>query len=1140
MKEFIHLHVHSHYSLLDGLAKVDDLISKAKEYNMPALALTDHGVMYGAMEFYSKAKKAGIKPIVGVEVYIAPRTMLDKQPKIDTRPYHLVLLARDLIGYKNLLKLTTEAHLKGYYYKPRIDKETLKQYGAGLIALTSCLHGEIPRLLSAGKYDQAKEAALFYQSIFGPDGFYLELQYHPELEEQKKVNEKMKKLSKELNIPLVATNDIHYVNFEDRDAHELLLAIQTGKDIDDKERLSMTKTNLSMMSPEEIEKNFSDVPEAIANTAKIAEKCNLDIALGQIILPEFSVPKNKTPMEHLKDLCYQGLTKRYKETNKTIIDRLEYELSVIEKTGFADYFLIVSDFVNWAKNNGIVVGPGRGSAAGSIVSYCLNIIDLDPLKYDLLFERFLNPERISMPDIDIDFADDRRNEVIEYVRQKYGSDHVAQIITFGVMKARMAVRDAGRALGMTYQDVDKIAKLIPFGLDINKALQMSKDLKSLYENDLEVKKLIDMTKKLEGVARHASTHAAGIVISKETLTNYLPLQHSTRGNENEIITQYDMYSVDTIGLLKIDFLGLSNLTVIKNAIRIIRKTKGENINILDIPLNDKKTFNLLARAETTGVFQLESDGMKRYLKELKPTMIDDIIAMVALYRPGPMEFIPDYIAGKYGKKKITYLHPKLEPILKKTYGIALYQEQIMQIARDLAGFTMSEADVLRKAVGKKIKALLEKQKEKFVNGIIANNVEKKTAERIWHFVEPFARYGFNKSHAACYAMISYQTAYLKAHYPAEFMAALLTSDFHNLDRVAIEITECERIGNKVLPPDVNKSFVEFGVNKETNNITFSLAAIKNVGVGAAEAIVKEREKSGAYQTVEDFSTRLGPEVINKKTMESLARAGALDNLEERNKILFNMELILKFASSGQKQMAQGQIGLFDSGAKQSFANLKLAPAEPADKKQRLTWERELLGIYLSDHPLKEVAERLQAITTPIQSLSEENENKRVKVGGIITNIRKIITKNNEPMLFAKIEDTTAGTEIIVFPKTLRKNPLIWQPDNIVIVEGKLNNKDGALKILADNVKELGQQTSIEQKNILCLHIKETLDKEKLKELKIILENYPGSTPVMLKIYNEDEIQEVPIKIKVEIADKLLGDLQSIIKRNNIETMENII
>ena len=1139
---FVHLHVHSHYSLLDGLSKIDDLIKKALEYEMPALAITDHGVMYGAAEFYQKAKKAGIKPIIGCEVYLAPRTMMDKTPKIDTRPYHLVLLAKDEIGYKNLIKLTTEAHLKGYYYKPRIDKELLKKHGAGLIALSACLQGEIPRLILNKKLEDAKKACHFYQSIFGPNGFYLELQHHPDLEGQQIVNKELTKLAREMDIPLIATNDSHYINKEDQEAHEVLLAVQTGKDVDDKERLSLTKVDLSLKSPKQMEENFKSYPEIMENSIKIMNDCNLNLEFGKIILPKFPLPEGKSALEQLKDLCYQGLTDRYSEITDKVKERMEYELSVIERMGFADYFLIVSDFVNWSKSNGVTVGPGRGSAAGSIVAYSLKITELDPLEYDLLFERFLNPGRISMPDIDIDFADDTREEVVKYVRRKYGEDHVAQIITFGVMKAKMAIRDCGRAMGYTYQDVDRIAKFIPLGMNIEQSLVESKELASAYKNEPETKRLIDMSKKLEGVVRHASTHAAGIVISRNPLTDYLPLQKSTRGEE-EIITQYDMYNVEALGLLKMDFLGLANLTVIKNALRIIRKTRDTIIDIEKIPLDNKQSYKLLADAKTTGIFQLESDGMKRYLRDLKPSTIDDIIAMVALYRPGPIEFIPDYVGGKFGKKKITYIHPKLEPILSKTYGIVVYQEQVMQIARDLAGFTMPEADVLRKAVGKKIKKLLDEQRQKLIDGMVNNKIEKNTAEKIWKFIEPFARYGFNKSHAACYALIAYQTAFLKSQYPAEFMAALLTSDFQNLDRVAIEISECERMGIKVMPPNVNTSFVEFGVNKESGNITFALAAIKNVGVGVAEKIIEERKKSGEYKSFDDFLTRLGSEVINKKSLENLAKAGAFDSFIERNQVVLNIDLILKFASNLHKAASSGQMGLFGTQIDKNATSLKLANVVPAEKKQRLAWEKELLGIYISEHPMEEYKDILKKKANPIAEIDSKSEGKNVKVAGIITSIQKIITKNKEPMLFARLEDTTSKIEILVFPKMLKKNIAIWSPDNIVIVEGKLNMKDGAPKILADKVSELGTQGSIntELKNEsherkLFIWINENFDKEKLQKIKSALEKFPGNYLVELKIKQQNEIKNIPTKLKVEISDKLKNALVGLVDEKDFEVV----
>lgn len=1131
---FIHLHNHSHYSLLDGLTKIPDLVAKAKEYKMTSLALTDHGNMYGAIQFYKTCKDAGIKPIIGCEVYISPRRMTDKQPRIDTKPYHLVLLTRNYEGYKNLIKLVTASHLTGYYYKPRIDKELLEKYSYGLIGMSACLHGEVSRHVLNGNYQKAKGAIVFYKKCFGDDGFYLEVQHHPDLPDQNKVNEVFYKLGPETKTKLVATNDCHYLNDEDKEAHEVLLSVQTGKDFDDKSRLSMSECDLSFYSPEHAKNIFSSHPEVLANTLEVAKKCNLDLTLGKTFLPIFELPKGISAFSYLRKLTKEGFAKRYPDATTDLIKRFEYELSVIEKTGFADYFLIVADFINWAKNNGIIVGPGRGSAVGSVVSYCLNITDLEPTQYGLLFERFLNPERISMPDIDIDFADDRRDEVIAYVKKKYGENHVAQIITFGTMAARGSIRDTTRALGMTYDEGDRIAKLIPFGKSIKESLEEVSELKKIYDTEEDPKRLINMAKKLEGVARHAGTHACGVVISQKELTEYLPLQQSTRG-ETSITTQYAMGDVETIGLLKMDFLGLSNLTVIKNATRIIRKTKNIDIDITKIPLDDKKTYRLLSSGKTTGVFQLESDGMKRYLKQLKPSVFEDIIAMVALYRPGPMENIPDFIDQKHGKKKIVYLHPKLEPILAPTYGIIVYQEQIMQLARDLGGFTMGEADVLRKAIGKKIKELLAEQKKRLHDGMIKNGISAETAKRIWRFIEPFAQYGFNKCHAACYALIAYQTAYLKANFPSEYMAALLTSDFGNLDRVAIEISECENLGIKVMPPSVNEGFMEFGVISKSVNISFGLSAIKGIGSKVAEMIMEERKNKGEYKSLEDFLTRLGPEVINKKTMESLAKSGAIDCFSERNKILAGIELILKYGSTAHKQAQTGQIGLFDMGTNenQKFNKMKLPQVDPANKKQRLTWEREFLGIYLSEHPLDDVKDELEKQTQTIKSAHKEGSRKRVKVGGVITKVHKIITKNKEPMFFVRLEDMSSNTEVLVFPKMARQNPFIWKEDNIVIVEGRVNSKDGVPKILAEKVSELGVQGNIvknienlNQNKIIYLTLPDGFSKEKMLELKKIILDNPGDYNVILKIPANGIYREVNTNKK--ISSEVRGKLEKIV------------
>src|SRR3989344_4546317 len=842
-RPFVHLHTHSHYSLLDGLAKIDGLVACAKKLEMPALALTDHGALYGAVEFYKKAKAAGIKPILGVEGYVAPRSHTDRDPRLDSQRFHIILLAKNFVGYKNLVTLVTKAHLEGFYWKPRMDKQMLAEHAEGLIALSACLSGEIPRALQHNDRARAEKLVAEYREIFGPENFYLELGGHPNIPEQKTVDDALKELSRKFSVPLVATGDIHYLDKDDKEAHEVLLSVQTGAKVDDENRLSMRSEDFFMRSGDEMAALFHDTPEAIENTLAIADKCNVELPLNVTQLPAFSVPEGFTPETYLRKLCEENISRRLgvsvSELTTDAKERLTFELSVIEKTGFASYFLIVQDFVNWAKQHGIVVGPGRGSAAGSLVSYLLGITTIDPLKWGLLFERFLNPERISMPDIDLDFADWRRDEVIAYVTEKYGKDHVAQIGTFGTMAARAVVRDAGRALGMPYSFCDRIAKLIPFGMTLKQALAASQELRDAYQNETEVTRLIDSGRKLEGVARHVSTHACGVVITKDPLTELVPLQHASQDDET-VITQYEMHAIEDLGLLKMDLLGLRNLSIIEETLGRVKETYGEIIDIEKIPLDDAKTFQLLQAADTTGVFQLEGSGMRRFLKELKPTELEDIIAMVALYRPGPMEVLPSYIARKHKKEKIEYVHPKLEPILKNTYGIAVYQEQLMEIARQLAGFTLSEADMLRKAVGKKIRGLLQEQREKMISGMLGNGINRKTAEHIWEWVEPFAGYGFNRSHAACYALIAYQTAWLKAHWPAEFLASLLAREGDTVERVAILVQECRTHHIPVLPPDVNASREAFTVvyeGQKPQAIRFGLAAVKNLGSNVVEAII---------------------------------------------------------------------------------------------------------------------------------------------------------------------------------------------------------------------------------------------------------------------------------------------------------------
>ena len=1068
-QKFTHLHVHSQYSLLDGLPKIDDLLDRVKELGMDSIALTDHGVMYGAVEFYEKAIKKGIKPIIGEEFYVAKNKLTQKRPKIDNTRYHLILLAKNEEGYKNLVKLTTIAHLKGFYYKPRIDQETLFQHSQGLIASTACLNGQIPKLILSKKIDQAKKLAKEYEEVFGKGNFYLEIQHHPGIPEQAKVNKVLISMAKELHMPLVATNDSHYLKPEDAEAQDILMLINTGAKPDDPARVTMRADDFSLRPPEQMIKDFKNTPEAIENTQKIVEMCNFKMKLGKTILPYFEVPNGKTAEEYLTELCEQGLEKRHIRKTPEIKKRLDYELSIIKKMGFAAYFLIVADFVNWAKNNGIVVGPGRGSAPASIVSYLLGITEVDPIKYKLIFERFLNPARISMPDIDIDFSDKRRDEVVRYVSQKYGQDKVAQIGTFGTMASRAVIRDVGRALKYPYSYCDKIAKMIPMSFTLDQTLKQVKEFKEIYQSDPKAQKLIDLAKKLEGVARHVSTHACGIVIARNPLDEYIPLQHPTQNDKN-IITQYDMHCVEDLGFLKMDFLGLRNLTTIEIALKIIKARHNIDINIHSIPLDDKKTFHLLQRANTTSVFQLESEGMKRYLKQLKPTEFKDLVTMVALYRPGPMKFIPEYIARKQGRKKIKYIHPSLKKILVTTYGLPIFQEQIMQIAQAIAGFTLSEADVLRKAIGKKIKRLLTSQKEKFIKGALKNNVKKQTAEEVWGWIMPFARYGFNLSHSTCYAMIAYQTAYLKANYTIEYMTAVLASEHKDVERIAYLIEDCKKNGIKVLPPDINESLKHFTCVSD-EEIRFGLGDIKNVGTNIVETIIKERLDNGKFASISDFINRIDSKDLNKKSLESLIKAGAFDNLEERRKLLYNLHKILEFSRENRKNKHNGQRGLFDKSINININDIKLTHTEAATSKEKLTWEKELLGLYVSGHPLDKIKKILEQKTVAISKVEKDllNESKsvlgikkvkpgqRIVIGGIISKIKKVLTRGGKLMFFVKVQDLTGTMEVIIFPATAENNLPAIVEDKIIFVTGKVDVKDGVPKIIADNIETLMEE-----------------------------------------------------------------------------------
>jgi len=1063
---FVHLHNHSHYSLLDGLTKLDEMVNYAKEQGSPAVAITDHGTMYGVIEFYQKAKKAGIKPIIGVETYLAPGSRFDKNTREDGRSAHLLLLAKNLVGYKNLIKIVSHAHIEGFYYKPRIDWEILSQHHEGLIACTACLAGEIPRLISADKLSEAKKRIQEYNHLFGQDNFYLEIMDHPELADLEKVNKTLIAFSRELNIPLVATNDAHYLKKEDAEAQDILLCLQNKKKITDTDRMKMLGLGDYSLRPNaEMIAAFKDVPEAAANTLKIAAMCDVEIELGNIQLPHFEVPTGYDGNSYLRQWCEQGMVKRFPDAGaaelEKIKERLDYELSVIAKMGWPSYFLIVADFINWAKDNKIVVGPGRGSAAGSLVCYLTGITNLDPLKYDLLFERFLNPDRISMPDIDMDFADIRRGEVINYVEEKYGKDHVAQIITFGTMAARAAVRDVGRVLDEPYDYCDKISKSIPMFMKLDEALKTVPELREMYAKEPAAKRILDYAKRLEGVARHASTHACGVLITKNPLTEYVPIQYAS-SSDRSIISQYSLHPIEDLGLLKMDFLGLKNLTIIESALKIIKNTRGLEINIDEIPLDDARTYKLFQESETTGVFQFESSGMKRYLRELKPTVFEDIIAMVALYRPGPMEWIPDYIAGKHQRKKVSYLHQKLAPILEKTYGVAIYQEQVMQIARDLAGFTMGQADVLRKAMGKKIASLLAEQKEKFIEGCVKNGVYKELAEKVFSFIEPFAGYGFNRSHAACYALIGYQTAYLKAHWPVEFMAALLTSDQGDTDRVAIEIEECRNMGIKIMAPDVNESFGTFTVvtagtkenraiqaEEKADTIRFGLKAIKNVGEHIVEEIIRERKENGPYQDIFDLLERITDKDLNKKSLESLVKSGALDSFGERGRILGNMERLLSFNKETAKSKDNKQSSLFSDLPTADAGRPALNPAPEAEQNEKLIWEKELLGLYVSEHPYNYFRPYLAGYAVPLAELGKHKGDDRIIVAGIISTIKKILTRKGESMLFVKLEDATNTVELLIFPRLLKETPDLWVEGRAIITDSKLSEKDQEVKVLVN-------------------------------------------------------------------------------------------
>ena len=1108
--DFVHLHTHTEFSLLDGANKIKELPARAKELGMNAMAITDHGVMFGVVDFYKECKKVGIKPIIGCEVYVAPRTRFDKENGIDNKYSHLILLAKNETGYKNLTRLVSMGFTDGFYYKPRIDLEILEKYHEGLICLSACLAGSVNKAILKDDMEEAKKVALWHKNVFGED-YYLEVQPNG-LPEQVLANQKLIELSRELDIPLVATNDAHYLKKEDAYIHEVLLCIQTGKKMSDPDRMRMGAEEFYVKSPEEMADYFKNIPEAIENTVKIAEKCNFDFEFGNTKLPNYEVPKEyATHADYFKELCHTGLIKRYGENpSKEITDRLEYEISVIEKMGYVDYYLIVWDFINYAKTQGISVGPGRGSGAGSIAAFAMGITDIDPIKYNLLFERFLNPERISMPDFDVDFCYERRPEVIEYVARKYGRDHVSQIITFGTMSARMVIRDVSRVLDVPYAEADKLAKMVPMELHITikKAIEQNPELKKLYEEDEKTKNLLDIAMRLEGLPRQASTHACGVLITDKPVVDYVPLYV----NEGTIEAQFIMTTLEELGLLKMDFLGLRTLTVISDTIKFVEQNQGKKVEF-DKGMNDPKVFKETWQSgNTVGVFQFESQGMTNFMKELKPDTLEDIIAGVSLYRPGPMDQIPRYIKNKLNPEHSEYTHPALEPILNVTYGCMVYQEQVMQIVRDLAGYSLGRADLVRRAMGKKKLDVMAKEREYFIHGqtdengniviqgCVRNGIDEESSNRIFDEMAEFAKYAFNKSHAAAYAVVSYRTAYLKTYYPVEFMAATLNSFLGNLDKIPEYIAECKRMNIEILKPSINKSFTRFTVNGD--KIRFGLGSIKNVGTAVIETIVEERNKNGEFKSFTDFCERMQGETVNKKCIESLIKAGAFDELGETRRTLFEgFEGVLDIINGQTKKSIQGQVTMFDMGeAAEETEKHKynLVKQEEYDERTLLDMEKEMLGIYISGHPLEKIKKEIEANTdiNTLQMINMKEEKdfsrdgKTVKYAGIISSVKKKYTKRNTIMAFVTVEDLYGSTEIIVFDSCYSRCSEVLLEDNIVLIEGRLSIKeDDDVKIVANtivnfddikNLKTVEVPQEQPRRRILTLDIREATEEQKAK------------------------------------------------------------
>ena len=1110
---FVHLHTHTEYSLLDGASRIPELIAEAKNLGMKALAMTDHGQMYGAVTFYKEAKKAGIKPIIGCEIYLAPQSRRDTFEVDGVRYYHLILLAENETGYRNLVQLVSLANLEGVYYKPRVDKELLRKYHEGLICLSACVAGEIPQALVRDNMERADRLVQEYIDIFGRNNFFLEIQKHG-LADEKKAAAGLVELAKKHKLGLVVTNDAHYIHRADHEFHDVLLCIQMGKTLDDPNRMRFNSDDYYLKSAEEMAELFPEYPEAMENTVRIAERCNVDFSFGNHYLPKFPLPEGTTEEGYLRRLCEEKLPSRYNPVTAKVQERLDYELSIIHRMGFDSYFLVVWDFINYARQQAIAVGPGRGSAAGSIVAYVLGITDIDPLKYALLFERFLNPERITMPDIDIDFCYIRRKEVIEYVKRRYGEDHVAQIITFGTMAARGAVRDVGRALDLPFAEVDRIAKLIPteLGITLDKALQESADFRQAYEGSPATKKLIDLARDIEGMPRQSSTHAAGVVIAREPLTHYMPVQIS----DGTLVTEYDKDLVEELGLLKMDFLGLRTLTVLGDAVKNVETSRGIQLDLREIPLRDEKTAQMLCEGKTGAVFQMESAGMTALVKDIHPESFEDLIPTVALYRPGPLGsgMVQDFIDGRRGKKQVSYLHPLLQPILQETFGVVLYQEQVMQIVQVLAGFSLGQADLLRRAMGHKQPELLMKQKADFLAGTKKNGIDDSLAEKIFELLFHFANYGFNKSHSAAYALVAWQTAYLKAHYPPEFMAAMLSSVMDFNDKVSVYIEQCRRMGIPILPPDINASSATFSVDGKA--IRFGLAAVRNVGEAAINELETVRKKGGAFKSLLDFCSRVDLRIVNKRVVESLIKCGAFDSLKNyRSQLLAVLDSVINLALRAQKDMSHGQIGLFEDDAADAALEVALPDIKEEIPAQLLAWEREITGFYITGHPLDKyqtVLDRLPAIGRVLSG--EAKERQLVRVAGLVANAKRIATKKGDTMCFITLEDYTHSIEVIAFPKVFYEHMNLLTVDTPLVIEGRVNLTDTGAKILADQIWSLDTYRS----DYYITIRDEQASEENFQALRQIFSQHHGEHVVYL--YMIDKQQRIKTEPQYWLDDSL--------------------